>query len=336
MFVCPQGHRLSRPANNDYKSHLNAKFPCSYCSGRKPLPGYRSLADSGKRLAVHWHPTRNGTLTPGHVATHSKKEVWWRCDNGHDFASKVSIVARGDGCPVCRGLRILIGVNDLPTLAPQVAAEWHPIRNGSLTPQQVTVASQTVVWWQCKHGHEWPTRVHVRRLSGCPVCANSRVDAGINSLRTTHPALAASWHPTRNEALTSEHVSAGSGLKVWWRCGEGHDFDQVVANRVRGSGCRYCKNRACWPGFNDTLTQHPTLMTEWDWTENNGFDPRKQLPGNSSHWWRCAEGHSSFQSVPNRRHTRGCPRCPKGIRILARGRRETGDRAAAAHATRRG
>lgn len=316
LLICPQGHRLSRPANNNYKSHLAAKFACSYCSGRLPLHGYRSLADSGKRLAVEWHPTRNGELTAGQVATYSKREVWWRCDKGHEFETAVALIARGDGCPICRGLRVLVGFNDLASLDPTVAAEWHPDRNGPMTPQEVTTSSGLAVWWRCRNGHEWLTLISVRRLSGCPVCANSRVDAGVNSLRVTHPAAASDWHPTKNGILTVEQVSAGSGRVVWWRCERGHDFNQAVVNHVRGSGCRFCKNRACWPGFNDLFTRYPMLMSEWNWAANTEFDPKKHLPGNDSHWWRCATGHDALQSVPNRRAIGGCPKCSKEDRIL--------------------
>ncbi|MFJ4221863.1 zinc-ribbon domain-containing protein [Curtobacterium luteum] len=316
VIICPAGHRLVRPANNDYKSHLNAKFPCSYCSGRKPLAGYRSLADSGRRLAVTWHPTRNGTLTPAQVTTNAKRIVWWRCPRGHDFDTRVSIIARGDGCPFCRGLRILSGFNDLATLNPDAAAQWHPTRNGTTTPSEVGIGSDFAAWWRCRHGHEWRIAVKVRRNHGCPVCANVRIDPDVNSLRVTQPALVAEWHPTMNVRYTPDTIGAGSGRKVWWLCARGHHFDQTVISRVQGSGCRYCRNRACWPGFNDALTQHPRLLQEWDWSANPTFDPGQRLPGNGTHQWVCRAGHRTAQSIPNRRLTRGCPTCAKPDRLL--------------------
>jgi Probable Zinc-ribbon domain len=36
---------------------------------------------------------------------------------------------------------------------PEVAADWHPARNGDLTPSDVGYASNKKVWWQCHVCH---------------------------------------------------------------------------------------------------------------------------------------------------------------------------------------
>ena len=57
----------------------------------------------------------------------------------------------------------------------ELAAQWHPELNGSLTPDQVTAGSARKVWWQCPEGHTWRTAVCNRtnqyKRTGCPVCA---------------------------------------------------------------------------------------------------------------------------------------------------------------------
>lgn len=40
------------------------------------------------------------------------------------------------------------GVSDLATRRPDLAAQWHPIKNGELTPEGVTVGSNRKVWWR--------------------------------------------------------------------------------------------------------------------------------------------------------------------------------------------
>ena len=40
--------------------------------------------------------------------------------------------------PYCAGRKVLAGFNDLATLAPEVACQWHTTLNGSLTPDMVT------------------------------------------------------------------------------------------------------------------------------------------------------------------------------------------------------
>lgn len=85
-----------------------------------------------------------------------------------------SRTAEGRGCPVCAGRSVLPGFNDLRTKQPQLAEQWHPTLNGSLTPEMVTTGSHKKVWWQCSVGHVWKAVVYSRAgkaQSGCPVCA---------------------------------------------------------------------------------------------------------------------------------------------------------------------
>ena len=71
---------------------------------------------------------------------------------------------------------MLPGFNDLATVEPQVAAQWHPTLNGALTPEMVTAGSHTKVWWQCPDGHIWKAIIYARagpQKTGCPVCAGN-------------------------------------------------------------------------------------------------------------------------------------------------------------------
>ena len=58
-------------------------------------------------------------------------------------------------------------------LYPDLAAQWHPTRNGQLRPQQVTTGSGKKVWWRCPADHDWEAVVYSRTKAGtgCPVCA---------------------------------------------------------------------------------------------------------------------------------------------------------------------
>lgn len=61
--------------------------------------------------------------------------------------------------------------NCLAVANPNLAAEWHPTKNGSLTPDMVTKGSNKKAWWKCRLGHEWQTRIVSRsRGTGCPFC----------------------------------------------------------------------------------------------------------------------------------------------------------------------
>lgn len=89
-------------------------------------------------LLKEWDESRNFPLTPDTVSYGSKKKVWWTCENGHSWQTTVHVRSEGSGCPYCAGRKVLPGFNDLETLYPDVAAQWHPSLNGALTPEMVT------------------------------------------------------------------------------------------------------------------------------------------------------------------------------------------------------
>ena len=54
---------------------------------------------------------------------------------------------------------------------PKLAKEWHPTKNGDLTPEDVLPGSHKKRWWKCKKGHEWQAYVFSRNKgSGCRQC----------------------------------------------------------------------------------------------------------------------------------------------------------------------
>lgn len=55
--------------------------------------------------------------------------------------------------------------------------------------------------------------------------------AGENDLASQFPAIAAQWHPGKNETLTPQQVTPSSNRKVWWRCEKGHDY-QAAKERL--------------------------------------------------------------------------------------------------------
>ena len=121
-------------------------------------------------LAKQWHPTKNGRLRPRDFTPGSGKLVWWQCSNGHEWKAVINDRNRGYGCPYCSGRR-LWSDSSVKVKHPELAKEWHPTKNGSLKPKDVTFASGLKIWCKCKRGHEWQTRIRVRtRGSECPVC----------------------------------------------------------------------------------------------------------------------------------------------------------------------
>ena len=245
---CERGHEWEATIANRVRQETR----CPYCANRKVLPGFNDLATKRPDLAEQWHPTKNGTLAPSDVMLGSGRKVWWRhrSEDGawHEWEATVgSRTGRNSvGCPYCSGRTAERGVNDLATKRPDLAAQWHPTKNGGLRASDVLAGSNRKAWWRCEKGHEWQATPKDRagsRATGCPYCANKKVLPGFNDLATTHPWLAAEWHPTKNGTLMPADVMAGSSRKVWWRCEKGHEWEAQIATRStksKGTGCPKC------------------------------------------------------------------------------------------------
>lgn len=101
----------------------------------------------------------------------SRKMASWKCDKGHEWDDKILKVNNNRECPYCSGKYLLTGINDLKTINPKLAQEWHPILNKDLYPSMVAYRSVDSVWWLCENGHKWKCRID-RRNNGvdCPYC----------------------------------------------------------------------------------------------------------------------------------------------------------------------
>ena len=70
--------------------------------------------------------------------------------------------------------------NSLLSLRPDLVEEWHPTRNGNLSPRMFTLGSGVKVWWMCKKcGYEWKTSIQSRVSgTGCKVCFRKKNQGG--------------------------------------------------------------------------------------------------------------------------------------------------------------
>lgn len=282
------------------------------------IRGINDLLTKYPEVAKEWHPVKNGELTPSDVSFGSHKKVWWKCKNGHEWEASVAKRGSGErGCPYCANKAVLSGYNDMTSKYPDIAAEWHPSKNGELTPAAVTWGSNKKVWWLCsKCGYEWQTVINKRTSRGeqCPCCGPiaKQIKVGFNDLNTTHPDLAVEWHPTRNGELTPENVTFGSNRTVWWICPTcNSEYDARVADRVKGNSCPYCAGKRVKTGFNDLATRYPEVAVEWHPTKNGEVTPSDILPRSmKKYWWKCSRCGNEWKATADSRINRmSCPEC---------------------------
>lgn len=271
-------------------------------------------------LLQQWHPTKNQGLTPEDLPPGSHHKAWWLCEKGHAWQAMVKSRVSGSGCPICANRQVKPGENDLAAIYPDLARQWHPAKNGKLTPHDIVPGARRKVWWICGKGHEWQALISSRTSggAGCPVCAGKAALPGENDLASQFPAIAAQWHPTRNGTWTPERLTAYSNRKVWWRCPKGHEYQAVVAARTEsGSGCPYCAGRKVLPGFNDLATLAPEVAAQWHTSLNGGLTARMVTAGSHRKaWWQCPSGHIWKAAIYARAGPQkcGCPVCAGKIR----------------------
>lgn len=168
---CPKGHSWRAAVY----SRTTLGTGCPVCTGRQALAGENDLATLYPDIAAQWDEEKNGALHPSSVTAGSNRRVWWRCEKGHSYRAMIAQrVQRGDGYPYCANRKVLPGFNDLATVQPLVAKQWHESLNGALTPEMVTAGSHKKAWWQCSYGHVWKAAIYSRvgvQQCGCPVCA---------------------------------------------------------------------------------------------------------------------------------------------------------------------
>ena len=184
---------------------------------------------------------------PGHRPAHDLPAE--RVDRGCEVEPSL---ARSDVAdpPYCGDRKALKGYNDPRTTHPEIAREWNRERNGDLKPTDVIANSNKRVWWKCEEGREWSGLIASRARRGkadpgCPYCSGRKVLAGYNDLATTHPDIAAMWHPRMNKRLKPTGVRAIGRKLAWWRGECGHVYRMVVRDGVRAKPgyCPYCSGR---------------------------------------------------------------------------------------------
>jgi len=172
----------------------------------------------------------------------NNKYLKWKClidDCGEEFESTWGDIYQSKGCPYCVGLKVGLS-NCLAIKNSRLASEWHPTKNGNLTPYDVTVSSGKHVWWKCIKGHEWSAEIKSRyNGNGCPYCSG-RLPTKENNLLVFNPKLCKEWDYDKNVKKPEEYTPS-SGEYVYWICKDcGHKWKTSIDNRHNGTGCPEC------------------------------------------------------------------------------------------------
>jgi hypothetical protein len=181
---------------------------------------------SNNKLSIHphlveeWNYARNIDIDITQIYQSSPRRFWWMCSKGHEWQEPPRSRIRSEikGCPVCFNRRIVVapennfavlfhrshdgrgcpfcfGIkvgrsNCLATLRPDLAEEWDHDLNGELKPEDVTLGMGKYIYWLCKNGHSFNSRLDARarktRPNGCPICAESKGESAVRKHLTSN------------------------------------------------------------------------------------------------------------------------------------------------------
>ncbi len=138
---------------------------------------------------------------------------------------------------------------------PELAAEWHPTKNGKDKPDLYTEGSSKKAWWFLpyddpktgKHfDFEWESKIASRNYGvGCPFILQQAILPEYNDFASLYPKVAKEWDYENNGELTPNMFTKGSSKKGWWKCSVGHTWQATIGNRTgKGSSCPKCRKKS--------------------------------------------------------------------------------------------
>ena len=102
-FTCPDcAHVCYRHIGN-----IDNESWCPFCGNRELCTDTSCMQCYKKSFSSHsksvfWHPTKNGTFKPRNMFLHSGKKIYFICEKGHEFDSKLNNISNGGWCGFCR------------------------------------------------------------------------------------------------------------------------------------------------------------------------------------------------------------------------------------------
>lgn len=170
---------------------------------------------------------------------------------------------------------------------PDIASLWHPTLNGDVGPEDVHHGSRTLVWWLCPDydaAYQRAVFSQVRSGGASPYVNGRLVVAGVNDISTTHPDIAALWHPTNNQNTDLRTVFWRNKKSASWLCpATGNSYTRPVAKQVKmGGRSPYTDSSLATPlcaGQTDLKTAAPEVAALWHPTENHLLTPQDVTPG---------------------------------------------------------
>lgn len=368
-------------------SRTSLQTGCPVCANKIVVAGKNDLATTHPNIAAEWNYEKNGALKPNDLVAGANRQVWWVCSKGHEWKASVIDRRSGRGCPECakerrpiaRQKTYLTKKGSLLENQPKIALQWHPTRNGKLSPQDVTSGSDCRVWWICEKGHEWEAVISSRTAGrNCPYCSNEystsfpeqaiyyylsqctqaesrykysgkEIDIYLPEIKVGIEYNGRYYHKNRKQQDTEKYsFLQAQGVRtivVYESDKDAAEGDVIFYKYINSDYINLCKvirhilrqcnlpeidvdikrDRASILDLlmlkereNSIGHKYPQLVDEWDYERNGKLTPFQISYGSKKRvHWKCRKCGYRWEAVAHSRKQSGCPCCAN--RVVVKG-----------------
>lgn len=243
--------------------------------------------------------------SPDDVSMSNPHARRWKCDRcGQSYKATMATMKRAYGmtgyaCPVCAGITVAPGYNDLGTVHPDIASRLDDPGSAS----GILATRRTPLTFSCTRGHPLfnATIRQMRDGYECPLCRSG--------LLTDNVGIASEWDYVANHDDPScpdapVGLTSGSSRNVHWRCHEcGHMWMNHIVNRCRrGQGCPVCAGRTMGKRMRERNAERTPFSDIPDsrlWDDARNPDSPDSISATSiqRRWFICGNGHHVRKEV---------------------------------------
>ena len=303
-WICPKGH--------NYLSRIDTRargVECPICDGREILVGFNDIVTLYPIISEYWDNNKN-KINPQYLKIGDSRSYYWCCKKcGYEWKTRIGHIIRDfKGCRNCNK-----GINIKPEKKlsnSELISEWDYSKNREIDPSRVSINSIKSVWWICPKGHSYSARIDRRTIgNGCPYCSNHRVLSGFNDLATKKPEVIKEWDYKKNNG-DPRKTYMGSTKKAYFICKNGHNYQMIIRDYVKGYNCPVCANRVIQEGYNDFASFDERLLKEWNYKKNKIKPNEISSKSNTKVWWIGECGHEWEATINSRTMAKtNCPIC---------------------------
>jgi very-short-patch-repair endonuclease len=279
---CECGHDFES-ALSEITGHHNTW--CPYCASQKLCDNEDCKSCHEKSFASHekskFWSDKNGDIKPREVFKSAKNKYWFICECGHQFESSLNSIGGiiATWCPYCANKKLCDNEDckscHEKSFASHEKSKYWSDKNGDIKPRKVFKSSSAKYWLSCECGHDFESalsEITGHHNTWCPYCSNpSKKLCDNEDCQSCREKSFASHEKSKYWSdknvdengiiINPRQVFKFSGIKYWFICECGHDFESNL-NNISGLNrwCPICVNKTERKLYEHLLKIYPNII----------------------------------------------------------------------------